>query len=485
MKLQQIMQDIRCAETLPDLEITRVTADSRQVTPGCLFLCLKGMRFDGHSAAAQAVKDGAAAVVCERDLGLPCQVLVEDTRKAYGRVCSNFYGRPSEKLKLIGITGTNGKTTITYLLKHILESAGKKVGLIGTIRNEIGGLELPAKNTTPDPAELHVLFMRMLQAGCEYVVMETSSHALEQGRLEGCHFAVGVFTNLTRDHLDYHGTMENYYLAKKKLFDLCDTAVLNLDDAYGRRLVKEVSCRVLTFSTRDDAADFTAKNISCSAQGSRFALVGHCAISRVQFPMPGEFAVSNAMAAATAALGLGLGLEETARGLRDCPGVMGRTEVLPTGTDYTVIRDYAHTPDGLEKILSAVRGFCAGRLVVLFGCPGNRDPGKRPQMAAAVAKYADYIVITSDNPRDEDPEKIIDDAMPGLAGFTGPCERISDRYSAISRALDIARAGDILILAGKGHEDYQVLGYGTIHFDEREVVLQLLEEKKKDRGLSE
>lgn len=484
MKLQQVMQDIRCKSSLPDLEITRVTADSRQVVPGCLFLCLKGMRFDGHDAAARAVEDGAAVIVCERDLGLPCQILVEDTRRAYGPICSNFYGRPSEKMKLIGITGTNGKTTITYLIKHILESTGKKVGLIGTIHNEIGEMELPAKNTTPDPAELHVLFMRMAQAGCEYVVMETSSHALDQRRLEGCHFAVGVFTNLTRDHLDYHITMENYYQAKKLLFDMCDTAVINVDDAYGRRLQKELSCKTLTFSTSSDAADFTAKNITCSARGSRFALVGHSSISRIEFPMPGEFAVSNAMAAATAARALGVGPEEVAFGLRNCPGVTGRAEILPTGTDYTVIRDYAHTPDGLEKILSAVRGFCNGRLVVLFGCPGNRDPGKRPQMAAAAARYADYIIITSDNPRDEDPEKILDDAMPGLAGFEGPYERISDRYSAISRALDIARKDDILVLAGKGHEDYQVLGYGTIHFDEREVVLQLLEEKK-DRGCRE
>ncbi|MDD2955691.1 MAG: UDP-N-acetylmuramoyl-L-alanyl-D-glutamate--2,6-diaminopimelate ligase [Oscillospiraceae bacterium] len=482
MKLKQLLQDIRYTTSLPDIEIPRITADSRQVTDGCLFLCLKGMRFDGHDAAAQAVEDGAAAVVCEKDLALPCQILVENTRSAYGQLCANFYGRPSEKMKLIGITGTNGKTTITYLMKHILESAGKKVGLIGTIRNEIGALELPAKNTTPDPAELHVLFMRMLKAGCEYVVMETSSHALEQQRLNGCHFAAGVFTNLTRDHLDYHLTMENYYQAKKSLFDHCDAAIVNLDDEYGRRLAKEAPCRVFTFSTHRDEADYTARNISCSAQGSRFTLVGNSLIGRIQCPMPGEFAVSNAMAAATAALSLGLTLEQVSAGLQSCPGVRGRTEVLPTGTDYTVIRDYAHTPDGLEKVLSALKGFCQGRLVVMFGCPGNRDPGKRPQMGQAVARYADYVIITSDNPRDEDPEKIIDDAMPGLQGFEGPCERISDRYSAISRALDIAQKDDILILAGKGHEDYQVLNYGTIHFDEREVVLQLLEEKKKNRG---
>lgn len=263
-----------------NLEISRVTSDSRQITPGCLFVCIAGARFDGHSAAEQVLKEGAAAVVCERDLGLDQQLLVEDSREAYGILCSNFYGNPAQRMKLIGITGTNGKTTCTYLIKHILESAGKKVGLIGTIHNEIGDMVLPAKNTTPDPGELHVLFMRMAQAGCEYVVMETSSHALDQKRLAGCRFAVGVFTNLTQDHLDYHGTMENYYQAKKKLFDLSDAAVINIDDEYGRRLTQEIPCPATTFSIHTDTADFTAKDIRPTVDRNRFTIVGNAQIGR-------------------------------------------------------------------------------------------------------------------------------------------------------------------------------------------------------------
>ena len=478
MKLFDVMQGVPFQGAVENVEIAKVTSDSRQITPGCLFVCVAGARFDGHTAAHQALDEGAAAVVCEKDLGLSQQLLVADSREAYGILCGNFFGNPARKMKLVGITGTNGKTTCTYLLKHLLESAGKKVGLIGTIQNEIDDMTLPAKNTTPDPGELHVLFSRMVQAGCEYVVMETSSHALDQKRLAGCRFAVGVFTNLTQDHLDYHRTMEAYYQAKKKLFDLCDTAVINLDDEYGRRLAGEVSCQVRTFSVHHDEADFTAKDIRPAVDRNRFTIVGQSQISRVDFPMPGEFSVANAMAAGVAALSLGLTLPQVAQGLSSCPGIPGRTEVLSTGTDFTVIRDYAHTPDGLEKVLPALKPFVKNRLMVLFGCAGERDPSKRIYMAQAVAKYADYMILTSDNPRREDPLKIIEDALPGFAGTKVPYEVIPDRYTAIEWALDHAQPGDVLVLAGKGHEDYQVLDYGTIHFDEREVVARLLAQQK-------
>ncbi|MDD3193083.1 MAG: UDP-N-acetylmuramoyl-L-alanyl-D-glutamate--2,6-diaminopimelate ligase [Oscillospiraceae bacterium] len=479
MKLFDLMNGIPFQGNLENREIGMVTSDSRQITPGCLFVCIAGARFDGHTAARQVLADGAAAVVCEKDLGLDSQLLVADSREAYGIICSNFYGNPSRKIKLIGITGTNGKTTCTYLIKHLLESAGKKVGLIGTIHNEIGDMVLPAKNTTPDPGELHVLFMRMAQAGCEYVVMEASSHALDQKRLSGCRFAVGVFTNLTQDHLDYHITMEAYYQAKKKLFDLSDAAVVNLDDAYGRRLAKELSCPVRTFSIWDDAADFTARDIRPAVDRNRFTVVGESQIGRVDFPMPGEFSVANAMAAGIAALTLGMTLQQVCAGLSSCPGIPGRTEVLSTGTDFTVIRDYAHTPDGLEKVLPAIKPFVQNRLMVLFGCAGERDPSKRIHMAEAVVKYADYMILTSDNPRREDPVKIIEDALPGFEGTNVPYEVIPDRYKAIEWALAHAQPGDVLLLAGKGHEDYQVLDYGTIHFDEREVVARLLAEQRK------
>jgi len=474
LNLYALMKDVPYKGKIADLPISRVTSDSRQITPGCLFICIEGARFDGHSVAEKVLHQGAAAVVVQKDLGLENQLLVQDSRDAYGKIVSSFYGDPSKKLKLIGITGTNGKTTCTYLLKHLLESAGKKVGLIGTIRNEIDDMALPAKNTTPDPGELHVLFMRMAQAGCEYVVMETSSHAFDQKRLSGCHFAVGVFTNLTQDHLDYHITMENYYQAKKKLFDICDTAVINLDDEYGRRLKDEVSCPVLTFSTHDDMADYTARAICPRVDGNRFTMVGQGVIGRVDFPMPGAFSVANAMTAGTAALALGLSMEEVCRGLSDCPGIPGRTEVLRTDTDFTVIRDYAHTPDGLEQVLSALKPFVKNRLLVMFGCPGERDPSKREHMSEAVVKYADHIVITSDNPRREDPMEIIRQALPPLEKSSVPFEVIPDRYSAIEWCLSHAEKDDLLVLAGKGHEDYQVLGYGTIHFDEKEVVARLL-----------
>ncbi len=479
MKLSRLLQGIQTESPWQDCEITKVTCDNRQVAAGALFVCIKGTKFDGHSVASKALEAGAAAVVAERDLGLPHQILVPDTREAYAILCGNYCGNPARSLKLIGITGTNGKTTITYLIKHVLEAAGKKVGLIGTIHNEIGGIDIPATHTTPDPAELHVLFSRMVAAGCEYVVMEVSSHALDQHRLGGCHFSVGVFTNLTQDHLDYHITMENYYQAKKRLFSMCDTAVINLDDEYGRRLAGEVGCKTLTFSTESDSADFTARNIVPSATGSRFALVGDSLIGRVSFCMPGRFSVSNAMAAGVACLAAGVAFEDVVSGLCTCTGVVGRTEVLPTGTEFTVIRDYAHSPDGLEKVISTVKEFASGRVITLFGCAGNRDRTKRPKMAEIVSRLSDFVILTSDNPRDEDPLQIIDDAKPGLLEHPTPYQILPDRYEAIEWALDFAQPNDILLLCGKGHEDYQVLGFGTIYFDEKEIVLRLLKEKRQ------
>ncbi len=477
MKLKQIMESIPYAgaEALGELEIEEITCDSRRVMPGMVFVCVKGGRMDGHDHAAEAVNRGAAAVIAQHDVGLDCQVVVENTRRAYAVMCANFYGNPSRKLKLIGVTGTNGKTTVTNLLKHILESAGHKVGLIGTIQNEIDDMALPAKYTTPDPAQLHALFARMAAAGCDYVVMEVSSHALEQDRVAGCRFEAAVFTNLTQDHLDYHGTMENYFQAKKKLFSLCRVGIVNFDDPYGRRIIEEAPCPIHTFSVADNAAEYTAKNIVITAQGSRFAFLGTGIIARIDFPMPGMFSVSNAMAAAVCAMAAGIPLEKTAVALNTGPGVCGRTQVLKTDTPYTVIDDYAHTPDAIEKILSAVREFAQGRIVILFGCAGNRDGKKRPLMAAAAAKGADFVILTSDNPRSEDPVKIIQDALPGFEGYDTPYVVIPDRYQAIRWALENCREGDVLLLAGKGHEDYQVLDYGTICFDERKVVQELLE----------
>lgn len=458
-------------------EITGVTSDSRQIKKGCVFVCVKGGKFDGHTAAPQAIADGAAAVVVEQDLGLSCQILVENTRSAYAILCANHFDNPSRKLRLLGVTGTNGKTTITYLLKSILAAAGKRTGLMGTIHNEILDMVLPAKYTTPDPYQLHAMLSRMVEAGCEYVVMEASSHALDQHRLDGCEFDVGVFTNLTQDHLDYHGTMEAYYLAKRRLFDHCRRAVVNLDDSYGVRLAAELGKAAVTCSLQSDMATFTAKNIECAAEGSKFVLVADSLIERIRVPMPGMFSVMNAMEAAVAAILAGISVRDTASGLSACYGVTGRAEVIPTGErSFTIIRDYAHTPDGLEKILGALRPFTKGRLVTLFGCAGNRDRTKRHLMAEYVAQGSDLVILTSDNPRDEDPLQIINDAKPGLDRYSTPYKIIPDRYTAILWAIDNLQPDDLLLLAGKGHEDYQVLHDETIYFDERVLVEQILSE---------
>ena len=479
MFLSELLKDIKYSGNLPeDREITHITSDSRAVCEGCLFVCIKGLRFDGHDAAAKAVENGAAAVVAERDVGVENQIIVENSRSAYAIICGNYYGRPAERLKLIGVTGTNGKTTITILIKNMLEYAGKRVGLIGTIKNEIEDMSLPAKYTTPDPLELHLLFKKMADAGCEYVVMETSSHALDQHRLDGCKFECGIFTNLTQDHLDYHLTMENYYLAKRKLFDITKRAVINIDDEYGRRLCGEVKCPFKTFSTSRTEADYTAHNIGFDMRGSSFELAGYGEIGRVKFRMPGEFAVSDAMAAGVCALSLGVDFDTMIAGLNHSPGVPGRAEILKTDTDFTVIRDYAHSADSLEKILTTVKSFAPGRVVVLFGCAGNRDRTKRPKMAKAASKLADFVILTSDNPRSEDEMQIINDALPGLDPKK-PHKVIPNRYEAIKWALENSRKNDILVLAGKGHEDYQVLSYGTIYFDESEIVQELLEKMRK------
>ncbi len=475
MTLSALFEGIPVHSPLPSLETSHITSDTRQVAPGSIFFCLRGFTADGHDFAEKALSLGAAAVVCERDLGLAeKQILVDDTHEAYALCCANLFGNPQRRLTLVGVTGTNGKTTVTHLIRDVLQGLGHKTGLIGTIETDLGDIFFPAKYTTPDPLSFYSILSQMADAGCQYVVMEVSSHGLDQKRVAGCRFAVGVFTNLTQDHLDYHQTMEAYFQAKKRLFSLCDQGVVNLDDSYGRRLLSEAPCPLKSFSTSLDEADYTAKSVELRADGSAFAFVGCGMIARVKFPVPGEFSVSNAMAAISACLALGCDLQKTVSILSASPGVPGRFEVLKTDTPYTVIRDYAHTPDAIEKILQALRAVTDGRIMILFGCAGNRDRKKRAQMTDIAAKLADFVVLTSDNPRSEDPLQIIEDAKPGLLQHQTPYRIIPDRYEAIRWALGHCQEGDTLLLAGKGHEDYQVLAHGTIHFDEREVVAELL-----------
>ncbi|HPP67711.1 MAG: UDP-N-acetylmuramoyl-L-alanyl-D-glutamate--2,6-diaminopimelate ligase [Clostridiales bacterium] len=478
MKLSELLKKVNVLSDYKDTEITAVTDNSNKITEGCAFVCIKGNKFDAHNVAAEALQKGAAAVIVERDLGLDRQVICDNTRKAYSLMCSAFFSNPSEDLKLIGITGTNGKSTTAILIKSIMDKLGIKAGLIGTVKNMIGDTELEAVLTTPEPFELQSLFRRMADENCEYCVMEVSSQALAQERVEGCHFRAAVFTNLTQDHLDYHGSFEAYADAKQKLFRMCDISVLNMDDSYYKHMAEGSNSKVVTYSIEDDAADFTAKNIQYRQTAVSYELVTKGDIGRAHVGIPGKFSVYNSMAAAVTLVELGFGMKEVLEALEKAEGVKGRVEIVPTNTDFTVIIDYAHTPDGLVNVITALRQIAAGRIITLFGCGGDRDKTKRPIMGDVASQLSDVVVVTSDNPRTEDPQKIIDDILEGIKNTKAKVFVEPDRRKATAIALKEAKAGDIVLLAGKGQETYQILKDKTIHYDEREVVKELLEEMK-------
>ena len=385
-------------------------------------------------------------------------------------MCAAWFDHPEKKLKIIGVTGTNGKTTITNVIKNIFMKNGVKTGLIGTICNEIGDETVHTDNTTPMAFDYMCLLDKMVKAGCKYAVMEVSSFGLVQHRIGPTHFDMGIFTNLTQDHLDYHKTMENYYQAKKMMFDECDYALINTDDEYGRRIFSEISCKKERYGISSEA-DYYADAIKIKSDGTSFWYCYNGKSQLVNMKMTGMFNVSNVTAAISVCLKAGLPIEDILKAVSEYNGVKGRCEIIPTGRDFTVICDYAHTPDAVENILKSVREYTEGRLICLFGCGGNRDAKKRPLMAKAAAKFADRLIITSDNPRDEIPEAIIDDILAGLKDSEIPFDVVVDRTKAIHHSLKIAEKGDIIVLAGKGHEDYQVLpGNEHIHFDEREIV---------------
>lgn len=462
---------------LGDTEITAVTSDSRAVKSGSLFICIKGAAFDGHDFAVAAEKAGAAAVIAERDTGAARQIIVKDTHAAYAHICAKWFGNPSASLRLVGVTGTNGKTSVTYMLKRILEDSGHKVGLIGTIQNMIGDEVIPTKNTTPDAYELNRLFADMRDRGCDFAVMEVSSHALEQRRVCDLDFEVAIFTNLTQDHLDYHITMENYFAAKKSLFKMCRTAVVNGDDPYAQLLCEDLECKIVTYST-GDAATYSAKGINYRPASVEYELVGDGIINHIKVNTGGRFTVYNSMCAVVAALELGTELAKAAQSIATLGGVKGRAEVVPNDRDFTVIIDYAHTPDGLKNILGTFKECRKNRLIVLFGCGGDRDKTKRPVMGSIAAHNADYVIVTSDNPRSEEPMAIINDILEGINGVRTPVKVIENRIEAIKYAISVAQPDDIIVLAGKGHETYQILKDGTVHLDEREVVAEALSQKK-------
>ena len=475
MLLSQLLDGVNVVSDYVDRNVNLIVNDSRKVRENDVFVCINGAVADGHLYAKKALENGATAVICERDLGLKEQIIVDDTHLAYSKMAANYFGNPSKKLKLVGITGTNGKTTTTKLVKGILTSVGKKVGLIGSIENEICDEVIHAEKTTPDAIELEELYRKMVDADCEYCVMEVSSHALDQKRIGDSRYKVGVFTNLTQDHLDYHKTMENYFEAKTKLFDISEKAVINFDDEYGKKILEKIDIPAMTISMESKDATLSAYNISYYADRVEYAFDYEGEKYEVVFKMPGIFSVKNSLTAIAISLSLGVDVKDAVNGINNAKGVRGRSEIVPTGRDFTVICDHAHTPDGLENILSALKKTCKGRLIALFGCGGDRDSLKRPLMAKSSAKFADMLIITSDNPRTEDPVKIIEDILPGLDGIDIPYEVIVNRKDAIFYAVQNAKKDDTIVLAGKGHEDYQIIGTEKHHFDEREVVAEALE----------
>ena len=467
MKLKELLQGLTILEATADLEmeIARVSYDSRQTRPGDLFVAMSGFAVDGHTFIGKAMEAGAAAVLCEKaPEGEIPYVRVADSRHALAVVGANFYGHPADAMTMVAVTGTNGKTTTTYLLKAILEQAlGAKVGLIGTNQNMIGQEALPTERTTPESFELQGLLAQMRDGGCTHVVMEASSHALYLNRVYGIHYAVGIFTNLTQDHLDFHKTMEAYCDAKAILFRNCDTGVVNADDPWTGRLMENASCKVLTYSEKAES-DLRAENVSLGADHIAFTAVTKEKKVPIRVNIPGGFMVYNTLDVLGAALALGVSLEKSAEVLAGVPHVKGRVEVVPTpGKDYTILIDYAHSPDGLENVLSSVKGFAKGRTIALFGCGGDRDKTKRPKMGKVAADLADFAIVTTDNPRTEVPADIIRDILPGFEGSDTPYIVVED-----------AEKGDVIVLCGKGHETYQEINHVKHHMDEREIVADYL-----------
>ena len=478
MRLNEIIKDLEIEKVFGSdkIEISGIAFDSRAVKPGNLFVCITGFKTDGHAYAESAVASGAAAIIAEKDLsalGVTC-VVVKNSRKAMAVAAAEFYGHPDEHFKLIGITGTNGKTTTTYLVKSVLESMGKKVGLIGTNQNMIGNEIIPSKHTTPDSLELMQLFALMAEKKADYVVMEVSSHSLALDRVTACRFDVGAFTNITQDHLDFHKTMEEYLKAKSILFTLCDAGAVNIDDDGAKYILENAKCKtMLTYGIENDC-DLRASDIKLHKDGVSFMLCYDGESYDAALKIPGMFSVYNALTALSCLAAAGISMKDAVEKLKNALGVKGRVEVVETGRDFGVIIDYAHTPDGLYNVIRTIKGFAKGRIITVFGCGGDRDKTKRPKMGKIVSEMADLAVVTSDNPRSEDPEAIIEDVLVGVKEGGGEYVVVPNRFAAIEYALDHAKKDDIILLAGKGHETYQILADRTIMFDEREIVHKLL-----------
>ncbi|MGL5677286.1 MAG: UDP-N-acetylmuramoyl-L-alanyl-D-glutamate--2,6-diaminopimelate ligase [Cellulosilyticaceae bacterium] len=474
MILKELLQDIsyNLIEGTTDTIVDQIIYDSRIKTKDGLFMAIKGFKTDGHQYIDAAIANGAKTVVLEDRVAVPegiTVVQVSNAREVMAILANNMYDTPSQKLQVVGVTGTNGKTSITFLLGQILERMGNKIGVIGTIENRIGDTVLKSQHTTPESIDLQKLFHTMQESQVSHCLMEVSSHALELARVKGTDFKVGIFTNLTQDHLDFHETMENYALAKAKLFKQCQVGVINTDSPYATTMIAESTCKVITYGI-DKKADYTAHDICITAGDASYTLETPEGTYKVVVPIPGKFTVYNTMAVIISARALGLDMETILEALKSVKGVPGRIQSFGAPKGYSVIVDYAHTPDGLENVLQAITQFVKGRIITVFGCGGDRDNTKRPIMGEMAAKYSDYVVVTSDNPRSEDPLRILEQVEVGVKRQTTPYRMIEDRKEAIHQALQMAAQDDVVLVAGKGHENYQILKERIIHFDDSEVV---------------
>ncbi|MFJ7976302.1 UDP-N-acetylmuramoyl-L-alanyl-D-glutamate--2,6-diaminopimelate ligase [Peribacillus sp. JNUCC 23] len=488
MRLQAILSTLHSLTLFEgeNPEITSIEHDTRQVKEGSLFVCVKGYTVDGHDFAEKAVELGAAAILAEKpmNVGVPVYV-VRDTKRAMAVVADAFYNHPTQKLKLIGITGTNGKTTTSHLLEKIFQDEHVATGLIGTMYTKIGDKKADTKNTTPDSITLQQIFHQMTQVQVDTAIMEVSSHALELGRVHGCDYDIAVFTNLTQDHLDFHGTMERYKFAKSLFFSQLGNAyldnrpkyaVLNADDEATEDFIKATAAHILTYGI-DQEADIMAKNISIHSSGTQFTLVTAGREQSVNLKLIGKFSVYNVLAAIGASLCAGVKLDSIIRSLESVQGVAGRFELVQGGQDFAVIVDYAHTPDSLENVLKTVREFAHKKIFVVVGCGGDRDKTKRPIMAKIASEWATDPIFTSDNPRSENPTQILRDMEKGV--HEKNYQVIQDRKEAIDYAISIATSGDVILIAGKGHETYQIIGDQVLDFDDRLVAKESILRNRK------
>ncbi len=461
-----------------NIEINNITIDSRQAKKGSLFVCIKGLNVDGHNYIEKAIENGCEAVVTEKDVNVNCTVCtVKSTRETLSFIASNLYNNPAKNLKLIGVTGTNGKTSSTYFISKILENAGKKVGVIGTTGVLINSKELDLKfltSTTPEAHELQEILKVMENEKVEYVVMEVTSQGLHQDRTKSLTFDVSIFTNLKQDHLDYHNTMEEYGTQKGKLFELSKKAIINSDDKYGNIMTKFCKGLVKTYSIEKES-NYKAQNIVYTAKNINFDLEINNKLENIEVNIPGRFTIYNVLGVISALIEIGINIDTIKEGLKQIQGVRGRIESVPNNKNLNVFIDYAHSPDALENVISAVKEFTSGKVITVFGCGGDRDRTKRPIMAEVASRLSDFCIVTSDNPRSEDPTKIVEEVATGIVD--NQFEMVVDRKEAIYRSIEMAKENDSVIIAGKGHETYQIFKDGTIDFDDREVAKEALEEK--------